>query len=237
MSETSNIHEGHRKRLKERFQLEGLEHFSEVNALELLLFYCVPRKDTNPLAHRLLNHFGSLSGVMGADFAELMQVEGVTEHIAIYLTMISQFSRYTAIKEVPKKVRLTTTQQCGRYMIPFFQGRTKETVAVACLDASCRVICCKIVGEGSVTSANFSIRKVVELALSSKAASVVLAHNHPGGVAIPSAEDIATTVELAQALSGLDIILADHIVVCGNDFTSFVDSRTYNPAVYMRRGR
>ena len=94
MSEQSAIHQGHRKRLKERFLAEGLENFNEVNVLELMLFYCVQRQDTNPLAHRLLDHFGKLSAVLDAPMEELMKVSGVTEHIATYLTMINEVQRF-----------------------------------------------------------------------------------------------------------------------------------------------
>ncbi len=224
MSARDNIHVGHRERLKERYLLEGLDNFNEINALELLLFYSIPRKDTNPLAHRLLAHFGSLVDVLSASAEELMQVDGVTKHTAVFLSLLSDMNRYYSVRQAVKTTSLKTTEDCCKYLIPFFRGRKNETVFLLCLDAKCKVLCCKNMGEGSVNSANISIRKIVETALNANASSVILAHNHPSGVAIPSPEDIQTTKQVAQALKMVEIILADHIVVADDDAVSVTQS-------------
>lgn len=230
MSDQENIHQGHRKRLKERFLAEGLDHFNDVNVLELMLFYCVQRQDTNPLAHRLLAHFGKLSNVLDASFSELLKVEGVTENIATYLTMINAVGRsYLKSRSSDTKI-LLSTEECGNHLLPYFHSLQKETVYLLCLDAKCKVLGCKKVGEGSVNSASISIRRIVETALSANAVSVVLAHNHPSGLAVPSAEDIQTTKRLGRALYAVEIILADHIVVADGDFVSMVQSGKYNPS-------
>lgn len=224
-----SIHEGHRQRLKSRFRKEGIENFDELYVLELLLFYCVPRKDTNPIAHRLLDQFGGLTNVLDASPEELEKVEGVGENISTFLTMIKAVNRYCEISE-SKKIRiLRTIDQCGNYLIPRFKGKDNETVYLLCLDAKCKVLACKEVGEGSVNSANVPIRRVVEMALAANATSVVLAHNHPSGIAIPSDDDIQTTLRLARALDSVDIVLADHLVVAGEDFVSVVQSGYYQP--------
>ena len=229
MSKPSQIHAGHRQRLKDRFLQEGLDHFSQVNALELILFYCVPRKDTNPLAHKLLDHFGKLHHVLEASYDELMKVEGVNANIATYLTMIHAAGRYYVKNRSQENVILTTIEQCGEYLMPHFYGLQNETVFLLCLDAKCKVLSCKKVGEGSVNSASISIRKIVENALGSNAVSVVLAHNHPSGLAIPSTEDIQTTHRLGRALNAVEILLVDHIVVADDEFVSIVQSGQYNP--------
>ena len=224
-----SIHEGHRQRLKSRFRKEGIENFDELYVLELLLFYCVPRKDTNPIAHRLLDHFGGLTNVLDASPEELEKGEGVGENISTFLTMIKAVNRYCEISE-SKKIRiLRTIDQCGNYLIPRFKGKDNETVYLLCLDAKCKVLACKEVGEGSVNSANVPIRRVVEMALAANATSVVLAHNHPSGIAIPSDDDIQTTLRLARALDSVDIVLADHLVIAGEDFVSLVQSGYYQP--------
>ena len=230
MEKQSSIHIGHRKRLKERFMTEGLDNFNEVNVLELMLFYCVQRQDTNPLAHKLLNHFGRLSSVLDASPEELMKVPGVTEHIATYLTMINAVGRYYLRNRWADTKILTTTEACGRYMLPYFHALQNETVYLLCLDAKCKVLACKKVGEGSVNSASISIRRIVETALGANAVSVVLAHNHPSGLALPSAEDIQTTRRLGRALHAVEITLADHLVMADDDFVSMVQSGKYNPA-------
>ena len=217
-------HEGHRQRLKQRFRDEGLDNFTEVQVLELLLFSCIPRRDTNPIAHDLMDHFGSLPQVLDAPVEELCKVSGVTENAATFLHMLTEVGRYYLVSRTTQATILPTIEKCGEYLVPFFFGRTVETVFLLCLDAKCKVLCCKEIGEGSVNSAGISIRKIVETALGANASTVVLAHNHPSGLAIPSAEDIQTTKRVAVALSAVEITLADHIVVADNDYVSLAQS-------------
>ena len=223
-----SIHDGHRQRLKERFRKEGLEHFDEVNALELLLFYCVPRRDTNPMAHALLERFGSLVQVLEAPEEELMKVPGVTENVALFLHLVMQAGGYYLRSRAAVGTILTTVNRCGDYMLPYFVGKRNETVYLLCLDAKCKVLCCKEISEGSVNYAGISTRRVVETALSSNATSVVLAHNHPSGIAYPSPEDIQTTRRIAAALQAVDVLLVDHLVVADDDFVSLAQSGYYD---------
>ena len=224
-----SIHTGHRQRLKDRFRREGLDNFDELYVLELLLYYCIPQTDTNPIAHRLLDHFGSLTGVLEASPAELEKVEGIGANAATFLTLITEVGRYYQVKRQKQGQILGTIDQCGRYLEPFFFGREVETVFLLCLDAKSKVLCCKKVGEGSVNSANVPIRRIVEIALGVNATSVVLAHNHPGGLALPSAEDIQTTHRVAAALEAVEIVLADHIIVANEDYVSLAQSNRYQP--------
>ena len=226
-----SIHIGHRQRLKERFRAEGLDHFGERHVLELLLFYAIPQRDTAPLAQELLDHFGSLSQVLDASAAELEKVKGVGTNVSTLLTLITQIGRYYLVQRTSNITILNTTELCGQYLMQHFHGRRNETVFVLCLDAKCKVLCCKEVGEGSVNSANIPIRRIVEIALSVNATTVILAHNHPSGLAIPSHEDILTTKRLAMALDTVEICLADHIVVADDDFVSLAQSGQFNPGV------
>ncbi|MBR4017402.1 MAG: DNA repair protein RadC, partial [Oscillospiraceae bacterium] len=220
-----SIHKGHRERLKSRFRQEGLDNFDELYVLELLLFYCIPQKDTNPLAHKLLDYFGSLTAVLDAKPEQLEKVEGIGPNVSTFLSLITEVGRYYQVKRSEPGEVLRTIEQCGNYLIPYFFGREQENVFLLCLDAKCKVICCKKVGEGSVNSANISIRRIVEIALEANATSVVLAHNHPSGLAIPSADDIQTTYRVAAALEAVEVALADHIVVSKDDFVSIVQSQ------------
>lgn len=224
-----SIHTGHRQRLKARFRAEGLDHFNERHVLELLLFYAVPQRDTAPLAQRLIDHFGSLSQVLEAPAEELERISGVGENISTLITFMTALSRYYLIQRSTNATILNTTEQCGQYLVQHFHGRRNEMVYLLCLDAKCKVLCCKEIGEGSVNSASIPIRRVVETALSVNATTVVLAHNHPSGLAIPSKEDILTTRRLAAALDTVDICLADHIVVADNDFVSMAQSGHFRP--------
>lgn len=224
-----SIHDGHRQRLKNRFLRDGLDNFEQLQVLELLLFYCVPRKDTNPIAHALLDRFGTVAKVMEASASELMKVPGVGENTATFLTLVNAMGRYYEVNRQSEITVLNTIEQCGRYLVPFFQRRRNETVFLLCLDAKCKVLCCKEIGEGSVNSAAIPIRRVVETALSANATSVVLAHNHPSGLALPSGEDVLTTRRLAVALNSVEIQLVDHIVVADEDYVSMAQSGLYRP--------
>lgn len=224
-----SIHEGHRQRMKQRFLREGLDHFEQHQVLELLLFYCVPRKDTNPIAHALLQRFGSVAQVLEAPYGELMKVPGMGESAATFLTLVNDLGRYYQVNRASKPTILTTVEQCGRFLVPHFYGRRNETVFLLCLDAKCKVLCCKEVGEGSVNSAAIPIRRVVEMALGANATSVVLAHNHPSGLALPSDEDVCTTRRVAMALNSVEIQLVDHIIVADDDFVSLAQSGMYRP--------
>jgi len=224
-----SIHDGHRQRLKQRFREEGLDSFSDVQVLELLLFYCIPRKDTNPIAHELLNRFGSLSQVLEATVEELEKVPGISENSASFLRLITEVGRYYLVDRGTRVSILPTLEDCARYLVPFFFGRRNETVFLLCLDAKCKVLCCREVGEGSVNSANISTRKIVETALGVNATSVVLAHNHPSGIAVPSGDDVLTTRRIAAALASVDICLIDHIVVADDDYVSLAQSGSRFP--------
>ena len=224
-----SIHDGHRQRLKDRFRQEGLDKFDEIQVLELLLFYAIPQRDTNPLAHRLLDHFGSLAQVLEAPVEELEKISGVGANAATLLSLTTALARYYMVNRGTQTAILTSTQMCGDYLLPHFVGRRNETVFLLCLDAKCKVLCCKEVGEGSVNSASVPIRRIVEMALSMNATSVVLAHNHPSGLALPSGEDVQTTRRLAVALDAVDITLADHIVVADDDYVSMAQSGLYRP--------
>ena len=224
-----SIHDGHRQRLRERFLREGLDNFDELQVLELLLFYCVPRQDTNPMAHALLERFGSLAQVLEADPAELRKVPGIGDNAATFLALVMSASRYYQVNKASSAVILPTIEQCGKYLLHRCHGRRNETVFLLWLDAKCKVLCCKEVGEGSVNSAAVPIRRIVESALGANATSVILAHNHPSGLAIPSGEDVQTTRRLAAALDAVEIVLSDHIVVAEDDFVSMVQSGVYHP--------
>jgi len=219
-----SIHEGHRQRLKKRFLEEGLDNFTEVQVLELLLFYCIPRRDTNPIAHELVKRFGSLAQVLDAPVEALSQVPGISENAATLLRLITDMGRYYLVNRSSQNTILTSLNDCAAYMVPFFFGRNVETVFLLCLDAKCKVLCCKEVGEGSVNCTSISVRKIVETAMKANASSVVLAHNHPSGLAIPSSEDVDTTRRIAIGLRAVDIQLADHIIVADGDYVSMAQS-------------
>ena len=224
----------HRKRVQKRFHDEGLDHFDPVHALELLLFYSILQKDTKPIARALLDRFGSYTAVMEASEAELKAVKGIGPGAATFLNVVHAAGRYYQVQKAAEEKILDNVEKYGHYLLQRFYGARRETVYLLCLDAKCKLLSCTMVGEGDVNSANIPIRRMVEIALAANATSVVLAHNHPSGIAVPSREDVLTTRQLATALGAMDIILADHIVVADEDFVSMVQSNYYDPRNYIR---
>ncbi len=217
-------HDGHRKRLKARFIKSGLDDFEPHNVLELLLFYSVPRKDTNPLAHKLINRFGSLSGVFDAKPEELMKVDGITENTAVLISMIPQVARKYLEDKAETFNSVSGFADVGAFLMPKFIGRTVETIMLASLDNKNRIVSCSIVAEGESDKANVSKRKVMEEAIRVGATRVILAHNHPHGFAMPSSEDVFLTEEIYALLKSVGIELVDHLVFADDDFVSFAAS-------------
>ena len=222
-----NPHEGHRERVKQRLLREGMDHFEDHQKLELLLFYGIPRRDTNELAHRLMDTFGGFSAVLDATYEELMGVKGMTHQAAVLLmAMRGAVCAYLKDRSAPG-TQLTDTETVGRYLLPQFLGRRNETVILVCLDGRGRVINSSVIFEGSVNTTEISLRLILEKALLHHASAVILAHNHPNGFAIPSQADVQTTAHVVSRLADLNIQVLDHIVVAGEDFVSMRDSRSY----------
>lgn len=215
-----SIHKEHRQRVKARYESYGLDLFDEHQALELLLFYCVPRRDTNVIAHNLINRFHTFGQVLDASVSELEKVEGVGHSVALYIKLLRDTQRYYLTHREKDDVILDDLDACGQYLTNYFDGYKNEAVFMLGMDAKRKVLCCREVAKGSVNSTAISIRKIVDVALSENVTSVILAHNHPSGLALPSADDIRTTQCVAQALRAIDVQLLDHVIVCETEFVS-----------------
>lgn len=226
-----SIHDGHRQRMRERFLKTGLDHFDKHEVLEILLYYCIPRSNTNELAHKLIDRFKSVGRVLQASPGELMSVEGVGENTALYLSLLNQAVRYVGVERATEVDVLADTQGYVNYLKNFFSGINNEQVYLLCLDAKRMVLGHHLISEGSVTSANIPTRTVMSKALMSNAVYVVLAHNHPGGLAIPSAEDEEVTAYLEMMLQSVGVILLDHIVVSDQDYVSLMNREAW---IYKR---
>ena len=223
-----SVHSGHRARLREQFLSHGLDTFADHQALELLLSFAIPRRDVNPIAHALIKQFGSLSAVFEASPQDLLEVEGIGEQAMGLVRLVTELGRRYQMDKAKITRILTTTEQTGNFVTPLFYGLTDEAVYMVCLDGKLKVTHYRKLAEGSVNSIHFSIRRVVEIALKQKAVYVVLAHNHPSGIAVPNVTDIATTEQLIEALATVGIRLADHIIVADGDFVSMRDSGHLN---------
>ena len=187
------LHDGHRQRKRERFLKQGADGLADHEVLELLLYYAIPRRDTNETAHRLLQKFGTLQNVFNAPAEELSRVEGMGEGAALFLTLLPAVYRRTMRSTGPEKV-LNSVEKCGRYFLSLLAQERQETLYQLCLDAKGKLLTCKKLSQGSADCTALSVRQVVENALLSGASAVVLAHNHPSGVALPSENDRAVTL-------------------------------------------
>ena len=206
-----NIHQGHREKMRQRFLKSGLEGFADHEALELLLYYAIPRQDTNPIAHRLMERYGSLSAVLSAPAEDLLKVAG-------------QIGRKARLADAVQSCPMTDVETAGAYLLERYAGETHEIVYELCLDRKGKLLACKRLNDGGASSAALDIRKVVENAILTSASTVILAHNHPSGIALPSDDDCAATPRAAQALQTIGVALADHIIVADDDFVSMAQS-------------
>ena len=222
------MHDGHRQRVRARFRQTGLDGFADHEVLELLLFYAIPRRDTNPLAHELIRHFGSLSRVLSASQEELEQVPGLGESAASLLRLTSSLSRRIQLQQTSDTV-LNSVERCGAYFMELLRNEHRELLYQVCLDSKGKMLSTRCLASGGVSMAALSIRQVVENALLCGASGVVLAHNHPSGIALPSPEDQLTTQRVAIALKTMDIRLVDHIIVADGDFVSLAASGMLPP--------
>ena len=218
------IHDGHRQRMRDQALKQGLDGFPDHSVMELILFMAVPRGDVNPLAHRLIDKFGTVAGVLDAPVSELLKVEGVGGSTAAVLKLLPQLCRRYMISRAEINDIILTPRNAGAYLKPRFLGESDEVVYIACLDGKCKVTGCVMVGRGSVNSAGVSIRKVVQAALNMEATAAILAHNHTSGIALPSKEDEIATEKVRQALEAVDIRLIDHIIVADDDFVSMAEN-------------
>ena len=218
------LHDGHRDRLRTRFFEQGMDSLAEHEILELLLFFVIHRQDTNELAHRLIDEFGSLAGVLDASMAELTAVKGIGTHAATLLSIAKPLCRQYLISQGRTAEPLLTTTACAFHMMPYFFGKQEEHIYLLCLDAKSRPICCRLLSVGTAISSEMPLRRAARLALDHKAVSVVLAHNHPGGDPKPSAEDIQVTASFRQMLEAMQIKLSDHIIIGSNHFVSLAET-------------
>lgn len=220
-------HEGHRSRLKRRFLQNGLESFEPHNVLELILFYGVPQKDTNELAHRLIDHFGSLNRVLTAPYEELLKVKGVGENTACLLNLLLPISRYYAKNVDAEQNVLDTPDKVGEFLLGCYAGITEERVALMSLDDVCNMLSIDFVSDGDISSVGLRFRTLIETVLRTKASAVILCHNHPGGNALPSPEDIQSTIQVRDILRSVGVTLVDHFILAQDDFVSLAQSAKY----------
>lgn len=218
-----SIHEGHRERMRKKYIKHGIEAFAPHEVLELMLYYAKPRGDTNPVAHSLIDKFGSVSNVFDADPADLKNVAEVGEQTVVLIKLIKDLASYYHRDKWGTRPKLRNFTETGLYALDMVGERSEEYFFLISLDHQHSVISFNEVEKGTVSRSAVSIRKVVECAVRCHASKVVLVHNHPSGSLTPSGSDIDVTLALQSALSPLDIAVIDHIIVAKGGYMSMVE--------------
>ncbi len=213
-------HEGHRERMRARFLQGGLDGFAPHEALETLLFYAIPRRNVNPLAHQLIQYFGSVEAVLSASPQRLCQVPGIGERAASLIALVAALHGYAQRERAQERAVVTNYREAKEYCGHLFSVTKGEVLYVICLDAQGRVLRAVPAIVGTIDEIPIYPRTIVTAALDHNAHGVLLAHNHPSGVKEPSDADIRTTDILREALGAVDIAVLDHVIYADGECVS-----------------
>lgn len=218
------MHEQHRKRLRKKF-LSAADAMEEHEILELLLTYAIPRKNTNDIAHRLIDNLDSISAVFNASFTALKSVDGIGEASALFLKVISTIIRlYEEDKTKPTSLVLSR-EEVAQILFNKFVCRSEECIALALLNPKQKLVFCDIIAKGALDSVNLFSRDLLKLVVNFDAKYAIIAHNHPSGIALPSMADLAATTEIKELLSTVNVKLIDHVIVSADDYTCLSESK------------
>ncbi len=222
------IHSGHRQRMREKALEYGFETFKEHEILEMLLFLGIPQRNTNPLAHELINKFGSFSAVFDADYEELVALKGMTQTAAFSIKMMPEiFSRYIEDKGKDKLADVNGTKDAFNYFYPKYIGATNEILYMMLLDSAGKVLSLDRLSLGGPGSSEVEMRKIVERCVKHRATQAILCHNHPSGVLESSRDDFVTTSKVNRVLKSIGVTLVDHMIVHGDKFVSLRENENY----------
>lgn len=223
-----NLHSNHRERVRNEFLKNGFDDSTPPHKiLEMLLFYSIPRKDTNKLAHELINRFGSLSGVFDASSSQLLNVPGLGENSVALIRLIPQIFRSYCNDKVEAPIVFKNISEIGNFLVTKYFTFTEEVFAVTSLTRSGKFISFDILERGDIESVGISMRKLIETVIEKKARCIVISHNHPSSIALPSNEDIALTERISQAVESIGVTLIDHLIITCDDYVSLAQSKQY----------
>ena len=208
-----SVHAGHRERVRENVLKNGFEQLEDHKLLELLLFYSIPREDTNDLAHRLLNEFHSLSGVIKASPKQLQKVIGVGDNTAVLISAMGELCVRVLKEGNIKKTPYLNYEDLLNLIKSHYISESKERFLLVCLDSGFRLKLVEFISEGDSVSVDFDIKKLVTKVLECDASIVVIAHNHPNGNSTPSGSDVDVTASISVMLRKMNISLFDHIII------------------------
>ena len=228
MSEKDN--QGHRERIKEKFLKNGIDGFAEYEILELLLTYCIPRKDTKPIAKELLNKFKSLDNVFKADFDKLSAIDGLGKNSIAFLKLIGDLPSIIYKDELKNKklvnkeiLKISNKDILLNYLRNKIGYEEKEKFYVIYLSSSNEVIEFEENSVGTLDRSSVYPREIYKKIINLNAKSIILAHNHPSDNITPSKSDIELTNEIAKGLKNFGALLIEHIIITKNSYFSFLE--------------
>ena len=213
-----NYHEGHRNRVRARIKADPeMQAFAPHELLEFILFHTVPRKDTNELAHQLIDTFGSFAGVLDASIEDLSNVKGMTENSAYLIKSIIPISRAYSLDKQQRRTTLSTSFDVKSYFSSYFVNRSEEALYAIYMDINYRVLSVVNIGKNqNASSIELDVKKLQQTAIANNATHIIIMHNHPGDNIYPSDSDIITTNLALVLLYSLRISLDDHIIFGNN---------------------
>lgn len=214
------LHEKHRERLKEKFLEFGLDGLEDHELVELLLFYSIPRQNTNEIAHKLINEYGRLSDILEADTKNIMEIKGISKHSAVLFKLILACVNKYMNEQNDIVNAMLTPRNIDKYIKNLFYGHTNEVAYALLLDKDCIVKKVKKLSSGTVNAAPLYPREVVKLAVNERYPYMILAHNHPNGNEMPSQNDFKITKTIELALNFVEVRLVDHVIVSGEKVIS-----------------
>lgn len=225
---SKGIHDEHRSRVRNEILTNGIGEGVPLHKIvEALLFYSIPRKDTNEIAHLLVERFGSVSDMLEANPSELKEVAGVGDNTAALFKLIIAVAKRYYAEKTSKREKFDTMNEIYEYLRVKYLDCTKEMFGVMAFDSGGRFINFEFLSSGDVAAVGISSRMVIEKVINNKAASIILVHNHPGGNALPSKDDIKSTEMISETLKGINVYLIDHLILCSDDYVSMAQSREY----------
>lgn len=228
-----NVHAGHRQRMKKRFIEYGFKGMEQHEILEMVLYYAIPRKDTNLLAHRLLERYGSFAKVCDTPVDVLERDFGLSESAAVLLKMLPALAQIYA--ESRFDLKYIDMHKAVDVLRPKFIGAVSEKIALALSDANDKLILSDVIMEGSISSTEMPIRKIVDLALRHNARYAYVAHNHPSELCVPSRQDLETTRIISETLNSIGVVLVDHIIFTSTEHFSIRSHKHYSKVFVSKR--
>lgn len=217
------IHAGHRQRVIDKYIKCGIDAFAEHEILEMILYYSIPQADTNPIAHRLIDEFGTLENVLNASVDELMLVDGVGKRSATLITLFRAVNLHKDKKLKESRMFFRQDYEIGKYCIKYFKSHIDEEAIILCMDNSFNLKKLEVISNGTFNETAMYLSKIAQIALNTRAPLVVIAHNHPGGNLDPSPHDMFFTRKLFDLLDSMKITLYDHIICNEHHYISMAE--------------